>query len=532
MPTHPFLPTTRVGKYEVIAHVATGGMGAVYKAVDVSLGRLVALKVLATRLVENPSALERFRREARNAARLNHPNIVTLYEWGKTGESYFLAMEYVDGPDLDEYILSKGRLDVAEARAVLIQAVQALDHSYRQGIIHRDIKPSNFLLARQGGDLVVKLTDLGLSRTVADEDYRVTRDGSTVGTVDYLSPEQSRDGSLADIRSDIYSLGCTGYHMLAGQPPFSEGGLGERVYKHLHTEPTDVRRFNSEVPPGMWMVLKKMLAKAPGARYQTPAGLLHDLQHLPAAAPDAVDPAPASPPGARGTPAPPTDRRETLIEGADDDAASALSTPEKRAAAARQFERATEVLAVGDAAYARHLLLSCCELDPANQRYRQTLRQITQKPGRRLSGWTAPFSRLAAKARLKVAQRKGDHLKVLQHGEEVVAFSPKDLKAHLAMSAAAEALGLMRLALWLAEQAVAQDSHNPAPLRALARLCERQGRLSQALRLWALVRLEAPNDTEAAGKMNDLAAQETIERGNYKGLIKKPGRRGKPPTDC
>src|SRR6266446_4726743 len=107
MSSHPFQPASRVGKYEVIAHVATGGMGAVYKAVDVSLGRLVALKVLAARLVDNPSALERFRREARNAARLNHPNIVTLYEWGKAGDSYFLAMEYVDGPDLDEYILSK-----------------------------------------------------------------------------------------------------------------------------------------------------------------------------------------------------------------------------------------------------------------------------------------------------------------------------------------------------------------------------------------------------------------------------------------
>ncbi len=219
MSSHPFLPAARVGKYEVLAHIATGGMGAVYKAVDVSLGRVVALKVLASRLLAHPGALERFRREARNAARLNHPNIVALYEWDKVEDSYYLAMEFVAGPDLGDYILHKGRLEVAEARTILIQAAQALDHAYRQGVVHRDIKPSNFLLARQDGELLVKMTDLGLSRTVSDEEFRVTRDGTTVGTVDYLSPEQSRDSSLADIRSDIYSLGCTAYHMLAGRRP-------------------------------------------------------------------------------------------------------------------------------------------------------------------------------------------------------------------------------------------------------------------------------------------------------------------------
>ncbi len=299
MSSHPFLPSARVGKYEVLTHIATGGMGAVYKAVDVSLGRVVALKVLASRLLAHPGALERFRREARNAARLNHPNIVALYEWDKLEDSYYLAMEFVDGPDLSDYILSKGKLEVAEARTILIQAAQALDHAYRQGVVHRDVKPSNFLLARQHGELVVKMTDLGLSRTVSDEEFRVTRDGTTVGTVDYLSPEQSRDSSLADVRSDIYSLGCTAYHMLAGEPPFSAGGLGERVYKHLHAEPPDLRKFNPDVPPGLWAVLKQMLAKAPGARHQTPAALLHDLLHLPARSPDESAAPPEPPPSAR-----------------------------------------------------------------------------------------------------------------------------------------------------------------------------------------------------------------------------------------
>jgi serine/threonine protein kinase len=537
MASHLFLPAERVGKYEVIAHVATGGMGAVYKAVDNSLGRVVALKVLAARLVENPAALERFRREARNAARLNHPNIVTLYEWGKADDSYFLAMEYVDGPDLGEYILRKGKLDVKEARAILIQAVQALDHAYRQGIVHRDIKPSNFLLARQDDELVVKMTDLGLSRTVTDDEFRVTRDGSTVGTVDYLSPEQSRDSSQADIRSDIYSLGCTAYHMLAGQPPFSEGGLGERVYQHLHTEPSSVRRFNRDVPPGLWAVLKRMLAKAPGARYQTPASLLHDLTHLPAGTREDREEAAEKPSSRRSA-----NRREPVAApdvpadeepaGPEDGTDPSLSTPEQRLAASGQFERAREVLAAGDNdEYARHLLLSCCQLDPGNLRYRQALRQVKRKPNRLLGRLTAPLGKMAGKARMQAAVRKGEYLKVLEYGEEAVAADPKDIGAHLAMAGAAEALGLPRLAVWLAEQAKAQDPHNRAALRALARLYERLGQLSQALRLWNLVRQEDPSDPEAPRKLNDLAAQETIERGGYKGRLKRTSHRSKPPTD-
>ena len=381
MPSHPFLPASRVGKYEIIAHVATGGMGAVYKVVDTSLGRTVALKVLASRLVDSPGALERFRREARHAARFNHPNIVTLYEWGQIDDFHYLAMEFVDGPDLDAHILARGRLGVEEAHAILVQAVQALDHAYRQGVVHRDIKPSNLLLTRQDGELQVKLTDLGLARNLADDEFRLTRDGSTVGTVDYLSPEQARDSSLADSRSDIYSLGCTAYHMLAGHPPFPDGGLGERVYKHMHTEPPDLRTLNPAVPPNLAAVVKRMLAKTPGARYQTPASLLHDLLHLPGVATTA--PAGAAAPTA--SPRRPVDRQATTIlsepagrtdsDLMEDDPDSGVATPQQRRAAAGQFERAREVLAVGDSDYARHLLMSCCKLDPTNLRYRQALRQ-------------------------------------------------------------------------------------------------------------------------------------------------------------
>ncbi len=536
MSPHHLLPAARIGKYEVIAHIATGGMGAVYKAVDVTLGRDVALKVLAARLLDRPAALERFRREARNAARLNHANIVTLYEWDQVDDSYYLAMEFVDGPDLADYILKKGRLEPAEARAILIQAAQALDHAYRQGVIHRDVKPSNFLLARQHGELVVKMTDLGLSRTVAEDEYRVTRDGSTVGTIDYLSPEQSRDSNQADIRSDIYSLGCTAYHMLAGQPPFAEGGLGERVYKHLHSDPPDVRRFNPDVPPGLWTVLKRMLAKAPGARYQTPAAMLHDLLHLPRKALDERGAVKQPSAARRGGDRPaPSASGESVDDGSAtglDDPDAGLSTPDQRTAANRQYERACEAAAGGENDdYARHLLLSSCRLDPANLRYRQALRHLKQKPAALLSRLTAPFGNLAGKARLQKALRKGEYLRVLEHGELALAVAPSDIAVHLAMSGAAEALGLPRLACWLAEQARVKDPLNPAPLRALAHLHERLGQYSQALRLWATVLQETPGDAEAQRKLNDLAAQETIERGNYRGRLKRASNRGKPPTD-
>src|SRR5690348_8485527 len=154
----------RIGKYEVVAHVATGGMGAVYRARDTENDRDVALKVLTPEMAANPAMLERFRREARHAAKLRHDNVVTVYEFGEANHTYFLAMEFIDGIDLHEYIQRKGPLDPDEALDIIRQGCQALDHAYRQGIVHRDVKPSNFLVARQGDRLMVKMTDLGLAR--------------------------------------------------------------------------------------------------------------------------------------------------------------------------------------------------------------------------------------------------------------------------------------------------------------------------------------------------------------------------------
>jgi serine/threonine protein kinase len=270
-----------IGRYEVMQRIGAGGMGAVYRAVHLDLGREVALKVLPPELAARPEMLQRFIREAQHAAKLRHEHIVTLYEFGEASGTHYLAMEFVDGIDLHEYIDEKGQLDPEEARMIAIQAAKALALAHKEGIVHRDIKPSNFLITRREGKLVVKLTDFGLALSLEDSDFRVTRSGSTIGTVDYISPEQARNSRAADVRSDIYSLGCTLYHMLTGQAPFSQGDLTERLLKHVEAEPPDVKSFNPKIPDGLVAVLKRMLAKKPDDRYQTPAELLQDLEHLP-----------------------------------------------------------------------------------------------------------------------------------------------------------------------------------------------------------------------------------------------------------
>jgi len=266
----------RVGQYLVLSHIATGGMGAVYRAQDTEKDRVVALKILSPEMAAKPNMVERFRREARSAAKLVHPNVVQLLEFGEAQGAYFLAMEYVDGLDLQAYIREKGSLDWKLAKLILFQAAQALHHAHKQGIVHRDIKPSNFLVTRSDPPNV-KLVDLGLAREVDEEEFRVTREGTTVGTVDYMSPEQARDSGSADIRSDIYSLGCTFYHMLIGHPPFAGGSLTERIFKHISELPPDLRELKPGIPNSLVKIAEKMLAKKPEDRFQTPKELLRAL---------------------------------------------------------------------------------------------------------------------------------------------------------------------------------------------------------------------------------------------------------------
>jgi serine/threonine-protein kinase len=266
----------RLGKYEIVKRIARGGMSVVYEARDLENGNRVALKVSAS-----PDARRRARsrREALYVARLRHEHIVTLYDFGEANGLWFLALEFVDGINLLEHIKRKGRLHPEEARRITIQACLALHHAHSQGIVHRDVKPSNLLVTRKNGVFIIKLSDLGLSRA-EDEDVEVTRLGTTVGTTDYMAPEQITNSARADRRTDIYGLGCTLFQMLAGHPPFHQGSIRERRRQHVEDPPPDILRINPRVPAALASIMRRMLAKAPGKRYQSAIALLKDLIEL------------------------------------------------------------------------------------------------------------------------------------------------------------------------------------------------------------------------------------------------------------
>ena len=253
-------------------------MGTVYLAVDSNLKRTVALKVLHKDRATNDTLVRRFESEAQAAAQLKHENIVTVYDAGQIDGHLFIALEFVDGTDIHELVAKRGAIPLKRSVGFIKQVARALDHLNQRGIIHRDIKPSNLLLTKEG---TVKLTDLGLARAV-DESLQsnITREGTTVGTVDYMAPEQARNSQSADIRSDIYSLGCTWYQMLTGEPPFPEGSVTNKLYSHISKARPDPRAFNQTVPDEIVAVMHKMMARKADDRYQTPAELLNDLDNL------------------------------------------------------------------------------------------------------------------------------------------------------------------------------------------------------------------------------------------------------------
>ncbi|HEV3117889.1 MAG TPA: serine/threonine-protein kinase [Gemmataceae bacterium] len=519
----------QIGKYEIVAHLASGGMCVVYRAVDPGLGREVALKVLPPELANQTILLERFRREARNVAKLRHENIVTIYEFGEASGVHYLALEYVDGIDLERYIAQQVRLDPEESCVLIAQAARALDHLHKYQIVHRDIKPGNLLLSRKDGQPLIKLTDLGIARVTSDSQFRMTKTGHTLGTVDYMSPEQARNSGLADIRSDLYSLGCTWYHMLAGRTPFSEGGLTERLYQHLKTKPTDVRQFNPRVSQDMVTILEKLMAKKPGDRYATPAALLADLAKLGIAA--AAAPGPRRGGRARKKEAGAFAERPTVpslpagaIRKAEDEASDLLGIgPEQRQAAAGQCERAKEVLKAGNLEYAIHLLLSACKLDPANTEYRRALRKATKllykSTGR--SGQLSLLPPQGNRTKLKAAKTSADHLKVLEDGERYLLEQPDDVNTQLEMAGAAEVLGLRDLAVWILEHAMRKKNPDLEVCRSLARAYELRKDFRQAIAVWEIVHGADPTDAEAAQKSRDLAATETIARGRYTAEIER-----------
>ncbi len=267
----------RLGKYSIDKKIGAGGMGTVFLARDTELKRVVALKVLARDKAENPILVRRFRAEAQAAAQLRHPNIVAVYDSGEADGYLYIAMEYVEGRDLFEMVTRRGVVPVRRSIDVIKQVAAALQHAFEQNIVHRDIKPSNLLIRPDG---VVKLTDLGLARSIDDTlETNITRAGTTVGTVDYMAPEQARNSKLADIRSDLYSLGCTWYQMLTGSPPYPDGSVTNKLQAHAIKPIPDPRDKNPQLPEGLTAVLRRLMAKKPEDRYQTPAELLDDLAH-------------------------------------------------------------------------------------------------------------------------------------------------------------------------------------------------------------------------------------------------------------
>lgn len=264
-------------RYVILDSVGSGGMGVVFKALHRPMERIVALKVLPGFAVNSPDKVSRFQREIRAAAKLTHPNIVASYDAYEADGMYFLVMEYVEGVNLTEQVQEHGPLAVEQAVHIIRQIAGALSESHKQGIVHRDIKPSNILLAVDG---TAKLLDLGLARFQHPNDTapagELTRDGLAMGTLSYMSPEQALNSKHADVRSDVYSLGCTLYYLLNGHPPFERGTTVETIVAHREAPIPPLG--DSDVPASLQSTFTRMLAKDPEARPQTMEEVLGELQ--------------------------------------------------------------------------------------------------------------------------------------------------------------------------------------------------------------------------------------------------------------
>ncbi len=270
-------------RYEILDPIGRGGMGVVFKGHHRMMERVVALKVINPEYTSDPTALARFHREVRAAARLTHPNIVNAFDADHAGELHFLVMEYVDGLSLDKVIRTHGSLPIGHVCNYIVQTANGLQHAHDQGMVHRDIKPHNLMLTREGR---IKILDFGLTRIIDEtrqnllrsKEKTLTQHNSVVGTPDYLAPEQARNSRDVDGRSDIYSLGCTMYHLLTGRPPFPGGSAMEKLVKHTEAQPRPVEHYRNDVPQEVSAVLKKLMAKKPADRYQTPAQVSRALE--------------------------------------------------------------------------------------------------------------------------------------------------------------------------------------------------------------------------------------------------------------
>jgi serine/threonine protein kinase len=266
------------GKYKLLEHLGTGGMGKVYLCEHARMRRRVAIKILPPDRAEEAVSRVRFEREAEALAALNHPNIVRAHDidYDDKLRLHFIVMEYVDGSSLQEIVKRGGPLPVLRACHYVRQAALGLKSAHDAGWFHRDIKPANLLLERSG---LVKILDLGLTRS-SNDDSNLTRQYSssnTIGTADYVAPEQALNSQAADIRADIYSLGVTFYFLLTGRSPFRDGTVAQKLLYHQFHLPEPVKSFRPEVPDDLARIIDRMLAKNPDERHQTPAEVVEAL---------------------------------------------------------------------------------------------------------------------------------------------------------------------------------------------------------------------------------------------------------------
>ncbi|WP_157369041.1 serine/threonine-protein kinase [Zavarzinella formosa] len=269
-----------LGHFEMLEIVGSGGMAAVLKARDLDLGRFVALKILPPEMAVDTENVNRFKQEARAAAKLDDDHIARVYHCGEDQGLNFIAFEFVEGENLRQRMEAcGGKIPVRDSIRLMYQVAKGLAHASERGVVHRDIKPSNIIVTPDGN---AKIVDMGLARSLLDvrASGQLTHSGVTLGTFDYISPEQAIEPRLADVRSDIYSLGCTFYHLLTGHVPVPEGTVARKLDAHKNLIPTDLRQYNPEVPAELANIINRMMAKEPDQRYQHPdvlAGQLRDL---------------------------------------------------------------------------------------------------------------------------------------------------------------------------------------------------------------------------------------------------------------
>ncbi len=269
------LEGTMLGPYRLDRFVGGGGMGAVFQALDTSLHRTVAIKVLARHQSDDEENLRRFRIEAQSAARLDHENIGRIYAVGGDQGWHYIVLEYIEGTNLRDLVREEGAFDPSRTVDLAIQVAEALQHASERNVVHRDIKPSNIVVTPAGR---ARIVDMGLARLhqMAGE-AELTVSGMTLGTFDYISPEQARDPRDADVRSDLYSLGCTMFFMLAGRAPFAEGTMVQKLLQHQQAEPPAIDDIRRDVPKQLAVIIRRLMEKDPEDRYKQPSELVADL---------------------------------------------------------------------------------------------------------------------------------------------------------------------------------------------------------------------------------------------------------------